>query len=128
MAGDKTENASAQRKKKAREQGDIVKSRDLTGALGMAAGVLALGMAAQRFLWDWREAYSRCLAMGAGSDLSLGTGAVVNTLVRASMLPSMVELGGVMVATLALALATGMAQTAGLRFYPEALQPTASAR
>lgn len=123
MAGDKTENATAQRKKKAREQGDIVKSRDLTGALGMGAGVLALGAIAQRFLWDWREAYSRCLDMGAHFDLSLDSGAVVNSLMRASMLPSLLVLGIVMAACLALALATGMAQTGGMRFYPEMLQP-----
>ena len=123
MAGDKTENATAQRKKKAREQGDIVKSRDLTSALGMAAGVLALGSVAERFLWDWREAYSRCLDMGAHFDLSLESGAVVNSLLRASMLPSLIALGIVLAATLALGLATGMAQTGGMRFHPEMLQP-----
>ncbi len=125
MAGDKTENATAQRKKKAREQGDVVKSRDLNGALGMAAGVVALGMVAERFLWDWRQAYSRSLDMGIHSDLSLESGAVVNALMRASMLPSLIALGIVLAATLALALATGMAQTGGLRFYPESLQPKA---
>lgn len=123
MAGDKTEKASEQRKKKAREQGDIVKSQDLTGALGMAAGVVALGSVSQRFLWDWRDAYSRCLEMGTHLDLSLGSGAVVNSLMRASMLPSMTGLGIVFAAALVLALVTGTAQTGGLRFYPEMLQP-----
>lgn len=125
MAGDKTEKATAQRKKKAREQGDIVKSRDLNGALGMAAGVLVLGMVAERFLWDWREAYSRSLDIGIHSDLSLEGGAVVNALMRASMLPSMIVLGIVLAAILALALLAGMVQTGGLRFYPESLQPKA---
>lgn len=122
MAGDKTEKASAQRKKKAREQGDIVKSRDLTGALGMAAGVLVMGMTAEHFLWDWREAYQRCLEMGSHLDLSLANGAVVNTLMRASMLPALMVLGVVMAATLALGLLTGVAQTGGLQFHAEALQ------
>ena len=122
MAGDKTENATAQRKKKAREQGDIVRSRDLTSALGMAAGVLALGAVAERFLWDWREAYTRCLDMGTHFDLSLERGAVVNTLLRASLLPSLMVLGIILAATLALGLATGMAQTGGVQFYPQMLQ------
>lgn len=122
MAGDKTEKASAQRKKKAREQGDIVKSTDLTGALGMAAGVVTLGAIAQHFLWDWREAYQRGLEMGSHLDLSLENGAVVNTLMRATMLPALMVLGMMMAATLALGLLTGMAQTGGLQFHAEKLQ------
>lgn len=122
MADDKTEKATAQRKKRAREQGDIVKSRDLTGALGMAAGTLALGAVAQHFLWDWREAFERCLDMGTHLDLSLQSGAVVNSLMRASMVPSLIVLAFVMAASLILALAVGMAQTGGVRFYPEMLQ------
>jgi flagellar biosynthetic protein FlhB len=123
MADDKTEKASEQRKKKAREQGDIVKSRDLTSALGMAAGVFALGSVAQRFLWNWRAAYARCLDMGAHTDLSLEHGSVVNSLLRASMLPSLEVIGIVLASALGLALATGMAQTGGMQFHPEALQP-----
>ena len=47
--GDKTEKASQRQKQKARERGDIFQSRELTGALGMAAGVLAMGTMTERF-------------------------------------------------------------------------------
>ena len=46
MAGDRTEQATPHRREKARKEGDILVSRELTSAAAMLAGVLTLRMAA----------------------------------------------------------------------------------
>jgi flagellar biosynthetic protein FlhB len=122
MAGDKTERASPRRKQKARERGDIFQSRELTGALGMGAGVLAMGAMVERFVVGWRAAYLRSLDLGIHRDMSLHDGAVVTELVRVSVMHTAVPVAMVLGATFAAALITGMAQSGGLRFHGESLQ------
>ena len=121
--GDKTEKASPRQKQQARERGDIVHSRELTSAVGMGAGVLAIGMMTQRFAIGWRAAYIHVLDLGSHQDMSLQGGAVVNDMVRASAyqtaFPMMVVLGAV----LAVGLLVGVAQSQGLQFHGESLQP-----
>jgi flagellar biosynthetic protein FlhB len=123
MAGEKTEKASPRQKQKARERGDIFHSRELTSALAMGAGVLAMGMMTERFAISWRTAYVQVLDLGAHRDMSLDGGAVVNDLVRASLLHAVIPVVVVMAAILAVALMVGMAQAGGPRFHGEALQP-----
>lgn len=122
MAGEKTERASPRRKQQARERGDIFQSRELTGALGMGAGVLAMGVMMERFAMGWQAAYLQSLDMGIHLDMSLNEGAVVNDLVRATLMRIVFPVALILGATLAAALITGMAQSGGLRFHGEALQ------
>ncbi len=121
--GDKTEKASPRQKQKARERGDMVHSRELTSAIGMGAGVLAIGMVTGRFAMGWRAAYVHVLDLGSHTDMSLQGGAVVNDMVRASVYQTAFPVFVVMAAILAVGLMVGMAQSQGLQFHGESLQP-----
>lgn len=122
MAGEKTQRASPRRKQQARERGDTFQSRELTGALGMGAGVLAMGIVMERFVVGWRAAYLRSLDLGIHRDMSLHQGAVVNELVRVSVMHIMAPVAIVLGATLFAVLITGLAQSGGVRFHGESLQ------
>lgn len=122
MAGEKTQRASPRRKQKARERGDTFQSRELTGALGMGAGVLAMGIMMERFVVGWRAAYLRSLDLGIHRDMSLHQGAVVNELIRVSLMHIVAPVAMVLGATLFAVLITGLAQSGGVRFHGESLQ------
>ena len=121
--GDKTEKASPRQKQKARERGDMVHSRELTSAIGMGAGVLAIGMVTERFAMGWRAAYVHVLDLGSHQDMSLQDGAVINDMVRASVYQTAFPVMIVLAAILAVALMVGMAQSGGLQFHGESIQP-----
>ena len=121
--GDKTEKASPRQKQKARERGDMVHSRELTSAIGMGGGVLAIGMVTERFALGWRAAYVHVLDLGSHQDLSLQDGAVVNDMVRASVYQTAFPVLVVLAAVLVVGLMVGMAQSGGLQFHGESLQP-----
>ncbi len=121
--GDKTEKASPRQKQKARERGDMVHSRELTSAIGMGAGVLAIGMVTERFAMGWRAAYVHVLDLGSHSDMSLQDGAIVNDMVRASVYQTAFPVLVVLAAILAVGVMVGMAQSGGLQFHGESMQP-----
>jgi len=64
MPGDRTEQATQHRRDKARKDGDILHSRELTAAAGTLAGVLALGLAGSRLLLAWRSVFAGFLDLG----------------------------------------------------------------
>src|SRR5258708_37177385 len=66
MRGERSEQATQHRRDKARKDGDVLHSRELTAAAGTLAGVLALGVLGSRCLESWR---------GAGAGLLAGGGA-----------------------------------------------------
>ena len=57
-----TEAGTLQHKKKAREQGDMVRSRELLSAVAMLGGVLVLGVVAEGFVHAWRIVLEESLA------------------------------------------------------------------
>ena len=120
-SGEKTEQASAQRKQKARKEGDGVRSRELVSALAMLAGVLAIGIAAKVFAEQWGAVYANTLALGFNMAAApMDTDALVKDIVRV-ILPGLLPLGLVFAASLAAAVFAGTAQSGGLSFHPEAL-------
>ena len=72
MAGKGTEQATPLRKKKARERGDSVHSRELLSAMAMLAGVLTLGALSNEFVSNWRRAYFASLGSAMGKENNLG--------------------------------------------------------
>ena len=58
MADKGTEQATPLRKKKAREKGDSVHSRELLSAMAMLGGVITLGTLSNRFVVSWGKAYA----------------------------------------------------------------------
>lgn len=113
-----TEQASPQRKQKAKEQGDIVRSRELTSAVAMLAGTMALGWCAQGFIRTWRSIYVECLRLGL--DSRLNQDALWRTALRQVFAPVMASLAMMLAASFAGAVVTGMAQGGGLSLHPNA--------
>lgn len=119
MSGKGTEQATPQRKKKAREDGDTVRSRDLLSAVAMMGGVLALGAVSQGFVKGWTRAYTDSLAAFTTADIS---GDVGLQTVRRSLLPVLFPVAMVMCAAFAGSLLTGVMQGGGVGFYAKAIQ------
>ena len=67
MSGERTERATPRRRQKAQQQGDRIRSRELTAAVGMLAGVLVLGNLASRWGSMWSGLMTRVLALGSPS-------------------------------------------------------------
>ena len=64
----KTEKPTPRRQKKAREQGQVARSRDLSSGLAFMAAVLCLGWMAARFPGTWRGFSGRVLHEAASGD------------------------------------------------------------
>lgn len=67
---DKTEQPSEQRLKKAREQGEVVRSRDLATSVGLVATVLLVAWLLPSWLQDFRLLFARGFAEASGAGLS----------------------------------------------------------
>ena len=67
MPGERTEQATQHRREKARREGDILHSRELSTAAGTLAGVIALGFLGARTMEAWRSAYAGFLRLGAAA-------------------------------------------------------------
>jgi flagellar biosynthetic protein FlhB len=111
-----TEQATAQRKKKARDEGDSVRSRELLSAVAMLGGVLALGGVSGAFVRGWARVYADSLKAFAIEDLSGQRGLEA---VQRMLLPALVPIATVMAATFAGALITGIAQSGGVGIHPK---------
>ena len=64
MPGEPTERATQHRRDKARKEGDILHSRELSAAAGTLAGVMVLGAVGSHLLLIWRENFAAFLALG----------------------------------------------------------------
>ncbi|HTJ30475.1 MAG TPA: EscU/YscU/HrcU family type III secretion system export apparatus switch protein [Acidobacteriaceae bacterium] len=119
MAGERTEQASPQRREKARREGDILHSRELTGAAGMLAGVLLLGWAMPRFLDRWLTALAGFLSYGAAQAWEPEKmEATLGTLLRLTI-AALVPVGVAALAVASAALGVGVLQTGGLQVHPQ---------
>jgi flagellar biosynthesis protein FlhB len=125
MAGDRTEQATPQRREKARKEGDLLHSRELCSAAGTLAGVLLLGIAGPRMMAAWANSLSAFLSYGAMAAWEPQTvDATMHTLLTLSMTvlgPVALVSAGVAAA----ALAAGVVQTGGIQVHPQVLSPKA---
>jgi len=119
MSEQGTEAGTPQRKKKAREQGDSVHSRELLSAVAMLAGVVILGMVSGNFVHLWRIALERSLAASALTQ-GMGDTLWISTM-RQVMAPVVMPLALVMGASFLGALGAGLAQSGGLELHPSAI-------
>ncbi len=121
MAGERTEQATPHRREKARREGDILHSRDLTAAAGMLAGVMALGVVWGRSVEAWRTGARALLVLGAsarweGSEIGPTLATIRQTTIQL-LEPVTLSMAAVLVAAFSVALV----QTGGLSFHPEAI-------
>ena len=112
-----TEQATEQRKTKARQRGDIVRSRELLSAVAMLGGLLTLGASAKHFLSGWGEVYARSLRLGMGDVQADGLDRAVMKILAPAMLPTAL----ILAVSFGAALAAGMVQSNGVQIHPEAL-------
>ena len=119
MSEQGTEQGTAQHKKKGREQGDGVRSRELLSAVAMLGGVLVLGHVAEGFVHSWRTVFEQSLEAAKGGD---GENDVRwFAAFRRMLAPALMPLGLVMATSFAGALSVGIAQGGGLEFHPNAI-------
>jgi len=114
MPGERTEQATQHRREKARKEGDILHSRELSAAAGMLAGVIVLGAMGGRLLEIWRTSFSEFLRLGAPSAWEPSTLAPTLAAVRRLTVSMLLPPAAMMAAVAAAALAVGIVQTGGL--------------
>ena len=121
MPGDRTEQATVHRREKARKDGDILHSRELTAAAGTLGGVLALGVLGSRSIETWRGAYAGFLALGASGNWDAGELGPTILAIRCLSLGVLAPVAIIMAAVAMAALATGLLQTGGISIHPGAV-------
>ncbi|MGB7188723.1 MAG: EscU/YscU/HrcU family type III secretion system export apparatus switch protein [Acidobacteriaceae bacterium] len=121
---ERTEKATPRKRQQAREKGDRVRSRELIGAAGTLAGVLALGQLTEKWSGNWEGAYQTFLGLGMpGAWTAEGAPETILAMRHAMMVlltPLMLLFGVVFVA----AFVAGISQGGGLYFQADALKPS----
>ena len=118
MADNRTEKATPRRRQKAREEGQVVRSRELSGSLGLMAAIMVIAW--QPLLtWrdEWRALWSKLLTQANSGDIQSMT-----PLLRESALVAMRWTLPAMFAACGLSVLASVAQ-GGLVFSPKALMP-----
>jgi len=124
MADKGTEKATALRKKKARERGDGVHSRELLSAMAMLGGVIMLGVLSKGFVSSFASVYVGSLrsAIGVGGVNGQSGEQLLTGAVRQILFPALLPVGLILAASFAGALVSGVAQSGGVQIHPEALK------
>ncbi|MDR3742524.1 MAG: EscU/YscU/HrcU family type III secretion system export apparatus switch protein [Terracidiphilus sp.] len=121
MPGERTEPATQHRRDQARRDGDILHSRELTSAAGMLAGVMTLGLVAQRSTALWRSSFSGFLALGQPERWEPAQLGPTLIAMRGLCLSVLAPFGLLMAVVAVAALVTGIAQTGGISFSVSAI-------
>ena len=124
MANKGTEQATPLRKKKARERGDSVHSRELLSAVAMLGGVIMLGALSNGFVSSWGKVYAgslRSAIVGLNGVEREGGEQPLLVAVRQLLLPALLPVGLVLAASFAGALVSGVAQSGGVQINPKAM-------
>ncbi len=123
MSGERTERATPRRRQRAQQQGDRVRSRELTAACGTLAGILVLGSAGARWTGMWKGLLTKMLDLGSPSlwhdDQMMQTALALRHVTLVVLSPLLV----LALASCAAAFLAGIAQGGGLQFSAQSLQP-----
>jgi len=124
MADKGTEQATPLRKKKARERGDGVHSRELLSAMAMLGGVIMLGVLSNGFVSSFGKVYVESLrsATGVGGVGGQSGEQLLSSAVRQILLPALLPVGLILAASFGGALVSGVAQSGGVQIHPAALE------
>jgi flagellar biosynthetic protein FlhB len=121
MPGERTEQATQRRRDKAREEGDILHSRELTAAAGTLAGVIVLGVVGGRILEHFRSAFAEFLALGAPARWEPEQIGPTLIALRRVTLALLAPPAVVMAAVALAALGVAIVQTGGVSMHPNAI-------
>jgi flagellar biosynthesis protein FlhB len=122
MAGERTEQATQHRREKARQQGDILHSRELTSAAATLAGSMLLGVMGMRSMEAWKGAFAGFLELGHARHWEPAEMIPTLIAIRRLSLDALSPVGLLMMAVAVAALAVAMLQTGGVNVHPQALQ------
>jgi flagellar biosynthetic protein FlhB len=117
MPGEPTEQATQHRRDKARKEGDILHSRELSSAAGTLAGVMVLGAMGSHLLILWRQSFADFMDLGMSARWEPSE--LWPTLLALRKLTFLLlgAPGMMMAAVAAAALGVGVLQTGGVNFY-----------
>ena len=121
MPGDRNEQATAHRREKARKDGDILHSRELSAAAATLAGVLCLGFAGHRMLDGFRTAFGAALALGEPGRWDASSLQPTLMALRRAGLAMLLPAGLVMAAIAGCAALCGIVQVGGVEIHGEAV-------
>jgi flagellar biosynthetic protein FlhB len=119
MPGERTEQATQHRREKARKEGDVLHSRELSAAAGTLAGVVTLGMLGTRTLAIWRDSFAAFLRLGGASRWEPAQVEPTLVAIRRLALQILATPLLVMAAVATTALGVGVLQTGGLNIHVE---------
>jgi flagellar biosynthetic protein FlhB len=121
MPGERTEQATQHRREKARREGDVLHSRELSAAAGTLAAVIALGSLGPRALEIWRSGFAAFLPLGAPARWEPSTMEPTLVALRRLVLQLLEPTAVALAATVAASFCVGMLQTGGLTVHPSAI-------
>ncbi len=121
MAGERTEQATQHRREKARKDGDLLHSRELSAAAGTLGGVMALGAMGGKTIESWRGGFAAFLDLGSVARWEPAQLEPTLYAIRRLSLSLLGPVGVLMAAVVAGALGVGILQTGGISFYAEAV-------
>jgi flagellar biosynthetic protein FlhB len=121
MPGERTEQASQHRREKARKEGDILHSRELSAATGTLAGVMMLGAMGSHLLIIWRGTFAAFLDLGNSARWEPSQIQPTLYALRRLALELLGPPGIMMAAVAAATLAAAVLQTGGVNFYAGAV-------
>jgi len=121
MAGERTEQATQHRREKARKDGDLLHSRELSAAAGTLGGVMALGAMGGKTIESWRGGFAAFLDLGSVARWEPAQLEPTLYAIRRLSLSLLGPVGMLMAAVVAGALGVGILQTGGISFYAEAV-------
>ena len=134
MPGERTEQATQHRREKARREGDLLHSRELSAAAGTLAGVVALGLASGHMMEAWRGTLSGFLALGFPDRWEPAELAPTLTAIRGLSIAVLAPLATVLAAVAVASLGVGILQTGGVQihagsagFRPDRINPVSNA-
>ena len=117
MPGDRTEQATPHRREKARREGDILHSRELSAAAGTLAGILCLGFLGEKLLDAFRSSFAAALELGAPNRWEASTLQPTLISLRRILANGLLPVGVVMAAIAASTVLSGILQTGGLEIH-----------
>ncbi len=121
MPGERTEQATQHRRDRARKEGDVLHSRELSAAAGTLAGVMVLGALGSRILLAWRGTFAAFLDLGKPAHWEPAEIQPTLIALRRLSLAILGPSGVVMAAVAVAALGAGVLQTGGISFYAGAV-------
>ncbi|MGD0830659.1 MAG: EscU/YscU/HrcU family type III secretion system export apparatus switch protein [Terracidiphilus sp.] len=121
MPGEPTEQATQHRREKARQDGDILHSRELSSAAGTLAGVMVLGALGSHLLLAWRNTFAGFLALGAVARWEPSEIEPTLYALRKLTFDLIGPVGVIMGAVVAAVLGAGVLQTGGVNFHASAI-------